>query len=302
MNSRRWLILTGFGVVVLVGINLLLDYRLDVYGILRDPRGRQLATSGLHVPSTDDRISKYLLNQRYVPTNFDGMLIGSSTTGNWDPDLIHGYRIYNESLAAGNAAEEKLLVEQALPDGHFRIAICVLSPYIFGGHTLKEGLGQVRRRQALGSINSVGEEGAKALAALHLQQNTFFPNGSRELFVPMRLDKQLAPTLFNIDPEAVQDYELMVEELQAHGAAVVYVVPPLYQPLYDANRAQFQQFLTSMRSQLPAAPIIDFTNPEFAAYNNDPKNFSDGVHMSPDGAVEISKILDRRLNDLLGPS
>ena len=82
-------------------------------------------------------------------------------------------------------------MDQALRTGRFRLAICVLSPYVVGSHSLKEGLGQVRRREALGSINSFGEEGAKALAALHLQQNTFFPNGSRELFVAMKLDKEL---------------------------------------------------------------------------------------------------------------
>lgn len=175
MANRRWLIITVLGVIGLFCANFLLSYGLDVYGILRDPHGRRLASSGLHVPSTDDRISKYMLNQRYVPSNFDGLLIGSSTTSNWNPDSIHGYHIYNESLAAGNAAEEKILVDQALRTGHFKLAICVLSPYVVGSHALKEGLGQVRLREVLGSINSFGEEGAKALAVLHFQENTFSP-------------------------------------------------------------------------------------------------------------------------------
>jgi hypothetical protein len=298
MTNRRWLILTTLGIVGLFGANLLLSYALDVYGILRDPHGRSLATSGLHVPTTDDRISKYLLNQRYVPSNFDGLLIGSSTTGNWNPGLISGYHIYNESLAAGNATEEKTLVDQALRTGHFKIAICVLSPYVVGSHALKEGLGQVRRREALGSINSFGEEGAKALAALHLQQNTFFPNGSRELFVAMKLNKKLSPDLFETDPQAVADYRSLVETLQAHGTKVVYVRPPLYQPLYDANRVALQRFLESMRTELPPAPLIDFTKPEYVAYNSNPSNFSDGLHMSPAGAIAISKILDEKLRDI----
>jgi hypothetical protein len=302
MNCQRWLSITILAIIVLFGLNFLLTYRLDVYGILRDPHGRRLATSGLHIPTTDDRISKYMLNQRYVPSNFDGLLIGSSTTGNWNSDLIHGFRIYNESLAAGNAAEEKALIEQALPTGHFRIALCVLSPYIVGSHALKEGLGQVRPREALGSINSFGEEGAKALAALHLQQNTFFPSGSRELFVAMNLERQLPPAFFETDPQAIADYRSLIQELEAHEVKIVYVVPPLYQPLYDANRAQFEQFLQSMQTELPPAPLIDFTGPAYAVYNRERKNFSDGHHMSPDGAVEISRILDRKLHELLRSS
>lgn len=303
MTNRRWLLLTTFGVLALFGANLLLTYQLDVFGILRDPHDRRLATNGLHVASTDDRISKYLLNQRYVPSNFDGLLIGSSTTGNWNPDLIHGYRIYNESLAAGNASEEKALVDQALPAGHFRIALCVLSPYIFQAHGLKEGLGQVRRVEALGSINSFGEEGAKVLAALHLQQNTFFPNGSRELFVHQRdlqkmdLNAGIVPGYFEPDPQALADYRSLVQSLQARGTKIVYVIPPLYKPLY---RNQFRNFVQRLQSELPPAPIIDFTRPEYDDFNSDPKNFSDGLHMSPGGAIEISRILDRKLNALLG--
>jgi hypothetical protein len=281
--------------------NLLLTYWLDVYGVMRNPRGRSLATSGLHVPSTDDRVSKYLLNLRYVPSNFDGILIGTSSTGNWTPGLIDGYRIYNESLAAGNATEEKILVEQALPTSHFRVALCVLSPYMVGSHALKEGLGEVRRREVLGSINSFGEEGAKALAALHLQKNTFFPDGSRELFVPTQIE-DLPANFFQIDPQAVADYRSLIQTLQARGIRVVYVLPPLYKPLYNAHRVQFQQFLQLMQTELPEAPLIDFTAPEYEVYNNDIQNFSDGMHMSPIGAVKISEILDRKLEFLLSSS
>lgn len=300
MNSRRWLSITILTIVALACANFLLSYKLDVYGVLRDPRGRHLASSGLHTPTTDDRISKYMLNQRYVPANFDSLLIGSSTSGNWNTDVIHGYRMYNESLAAGNAAEEKTLVEQALVTGHFRLALCAISPYIFDSHNLKQGLGEVTRREAFGSINSFGEEGAKALVHLHLQPPTFFPNGSRELFVPMKLSSKLPPTLFSPDQQAIAYYRSLIENLQAHGIKVVFLVPPLYLPLYDENRTQFDQFLQSMQAALPPARIIDFTGPEFAAFNSNPKNFSDGVHMSPDGAAQISKILDEKLHALLG--
>jgi len=76
-------------------------------------------------------------------------------------------------------------------------------------------------------------------------------------------------------------------------------MPPLYQPLYDANRIRLERFLQSMQTALPPAPLIDFTGPEYAAYNSDPRNFSDGLHMSPAGAIEISQILNRKLHALL---
>ena len=118
----------------------------------------------------------------------------------------------------------------------------------------------------------------------------------------MNLERQLPPAFFETDPQAIADYRSLIQELEAHGVKIVYVVPPLYQPLYDANRAQFEQFLQSMQTILPPAPLIDFTGPAYAVYNREPKNFSDGHHMSPYGAVEISRILDRKLRELLRSS
>ena len=104
-----------------------------------------------------------------------------------------------------------------------------------------------------------------------------------------------------MDPQSIADYRSLIESLESHGVKIVYVVPPLYQPLYDANRDKFSTFMQLMQAQLPPAPLINFTDPEFAAYNNDPKNFSDGRHHSPDGAIEISKVLDQKLHEIRVP-
>jgi hypothetical protein len=305
MNSRRWLLITLLSVAALVGANFLLSYALDVYGILRDPHGRKLATSSLHLPMTDDRIFKYMLNQRYVPANFDGVLIGSSSSGNWDTDLIHGFRIYNESLVGGSASEEKILVDQLPASAHFRIAICVLSPFIFSKHDLKLGLGQVTRSEAFGSLNSLGEEAAKVLADLRQQKGTFFSNGSRifpnEEPIKKGAHEELGAKYFEIDPQAMADYRSLIQTLQAHGAQIVYVAPPIYLPLYG-GRTEFKRSLLSMQAQLPPGPLIDFTDPEYTAFNSAPKNFSDGLHLSPNGVIEMSKILSERLHLLFGTS
>jgi len=305
MNSRRWLLMTLLSAAALVGANFLLSYALDVYGILRDPHGRKLATSTFHLPMTDDRIFKYMLNQRYVPSNFDGLLIGSSSSENWDTDLIHSFRIYNESLVGDSASEEKILVDQLPAAAHFRVAICALSPFIFSKHYLKHGLGQVTRREAFGSLNSLGEEAAKVIADLRQQQSTFFPNGSRsfpdEEPIKKGAHEELGAEYFDIDPQAMADYRSLIQTLQAHGAKIVYVAPPIYLPIYG-DRTEFQRSLERIQAQLPPGPVINFTDPEYTAFNNDPKNFSDGFHLSPNGAIEISKMLNERLHLLVGAS
>ncbi len=296
MTNRRWLLLTILVIAALFGANFLLSYHYDVYGMLRDPQGRSLASSGLHVPITDDRVSKYMLNQRYVPANFDSLLLGSSMTGNWNPDLIHGFSMYNESLAGGNANEEKVLVDQALRKGHFRLALCVVSPYMFDSHDLKQGLGDIKPREALGSINLFSEEVTKLLISLHLQKPTFLPNGARELQVHKRLNYILPAALFTPDPPALAAYQATIRDLQARGVQIVYLVPPVYTPLYDANRPLFNEFLRKMKAELPAAPMIDFTAPDYAGFNAQPGNFSDGIHLTQTGADQIVTLLNAKLS------
>ena len=108
MTSRRWTALTLLLTLVTGGAFVLLNVRLDIYGLFRDVRGRRL-------PIYDsERRAKYLLNLHYVPERFNAVLIGSSVSGDWDTSGIEAWRTYNESTDGGNITEEKVLVERAL--------------------------------------------------------------------------------------------------------------------------------------------------------------------------------------------
>src|SRR5438128_601241 len=55
----------------------------------------------------NERLSKYLLAQHYVPKRFDGLLVGPSLCANLDTRQLRNYRVYNLSVAGGNASELK---------------------------------------------------------------------------------------------------------------------------------------------------------------------------------------------------
>ena len=155
MPAWRWLAASLGLMVLLAGVSILLAWRLDIYGILRDPAGRQLITS------EHERKAKYLLNQAYVPANYDALIIGASASVNWHGEYLTGYRFYNESVEGGDASEERKLVEQALPRGHFRVALVGLYPRITGLHLLQDGFERVNRTEALGSLSSLGSAGTR---------------------------------------------------------------------------------------------------------------------------------------------
>jgi len=152
MSASLWLAMTLGLIALLIGLHILLAWRLDLFGIYRDPRGRALITS------EHERKAKYLLNQAYVPANFDALIIGASASVNWHSNYFTGYRFYNESIEGGDASEERRLVDQALPQGHFKVALVALTPRVTALHILQDGFDQVTRTEVLGSISSLGVE------------------------------------------------------------------------------------------------------------------------------------------------
>lgn len=295
MSSGRWLIATFGFIALLIGINIAVAYSMDLFGIFRDPHGRALITSD------HERKAKYLLNQAYVPANFDALIIGASASVNWRSTALTGFRFYNESLEGGDASEERRLVEQALPKGKFKVAIVALYPRITALHVLQDGFDKVSRAEVLGSVSSLGMEYDTIANGIRHRPPVFFPDGGHELPIHAPPDpNDLGPKLDGTqDPEAVADYRALVQELLDRGVLIVYVTNPVFGPRYEYNRDVMTRYMQSVAETMPPAPVIDFNAPEYAWFRNDPRNFIDDVHLSAAGADTLSRILNTRLQEIL---
>ena len=269
---------------------------MDVFGILRDPHGRYLVTSH-HEPK-----AKYLLNRAYVPANFDALVIGASASENWDLRRFTGYRFYNESIEGGNASGQRKLVEQALPTGHFKVAIVCMFPRITSGHSLFDGLDKTRPEEAFGSLDAFTLEGSMLLARLRHESLESSPDGSHRLpSHVMKPDSGVIPEE-NIkeDPQAVADYSAMIQELRDKGTKIVYVIYPLYEPYYEKNEAEVAAFVKAVEGEYPAAPVVNLNDPEYKAFRSDPSNWIDEVHLSNSGAELLSPVINDRFHESLG--
>src|SRR5205814_8068030 len=106
------------------------------------------------------------------PKNFDGVLVGSSISGNWNTANIRGYRVYNASLSGGNAAEEALILDNVLDRGRIRLAIFIVHPAMGDGHDPKSGsMNPQEYWGALGSIPLLQSYGARLLGGVGLHRN-----------------------------------------------------------------------------------------------------------------------------------
>jgi hypothetical protein len=209
---------------------------------------------------------------------------------------LAGARIYNESIPGGNAAEEQMLVDRALDKGHFKMAVFILEPSMTANHDINEGVAATKNVEAFGSFHLFAHEAAFALHAAHIKFNKSdsSPNGKLVLNYAKRIQAaKLGAGQFNIDREGLNDYRDLIESLQAKGATIVYVAPPVYEPQYKLNEAAYKTYLDTIRMYLPPGPIINLNGPEYTAFRSNPDNYIDCWHLEPQGASTVAALLEK---------
>jgi hypothetical protein len=294
MTGRRWILLTIATVAMGVGAVWLVACTVDPYGVWRDSTGRKLSVF------TDTRKVKFLMNKRYVPSNFDGLLVGTSSSANWDLPVIAGASIYNESIEGGDAVEERILVNEAMRKGHFKLALLVLSHAMTKEHSVKDGLDEMNIGRAIGSLYVFRDEIRVELAKRHHQfdRSDTAPNGQIQLPYPKNLKPlQLTPFQMQVDPVALEQYRQLIVSLRATGTKTVYVIPPMYAPCLAVNTPAYGDVLQKVRSQLPPGPLLDFDGPEYDSFRNDPDNYIDCFHLEPQGATKLVDLLQKLVPD-----
>src|SRR2546423_1309606 len=147
MKPQNWFFTTLALIVIVAAVTVASNVTLDIYGLFRDPHGRRLPAIG------DDRVAKYLLSKKYVPGNFDAILVGSSVSANWNTGRMRSLRVYNESMTAANIVEEKALVDQALSQPGIKAALLTVHPYLTNSHRFATV--QVSERETFGALGSL---------------------------------------------------------------------------------------------------------------------------------------------------
>lgn len=299
LTGRAWLIemisITICGLILAVAINM----SIDIYGIFRNAKDRQLFVYG------DERVAKYLLSEKYVPENFNALLIGTSVSGNWNTDGFDRLRVYNESLDGGNSVEERAIAEQALAGSHVRVAILVVHPYLTASHQFEtEDLTPRENLEALGSQSLLTAYKSVIRIKLHLDKQAFYPNGTHDFGdIPPKMNAHLQKLMtpgvdFPVDQTAMKSYKALVAELHAANVPIIYVVPPIAQNIYAAKAGPFATYSRiAMATKLPQDHVIDFTSDQYIDFRRDSANFQDGVHLTREGAMNAVALISHQIDE-----
>lgn len=299
MRPRTWFVFTlgvlAAGAILISALNI---WVVDFYGLGRNDRGRSLPTLG------DTRVAKYLLAFRYVPANFDGLLLGPSITANWRPSLISGFHFYNASLNGGNIVEIKAVADQAIASGKMRAAVLLIHPSMTLSHDFKTiELTPELRYSALGSESLLDAYKDEFSRIQHPNQlitdsaGTEFYGDEPHPLNAMNVELLKPETPFYIDETALKAYSDFAHHLHQQHIKTLLVVPPLAEELYQRKPHQFSEYTRLILTKVPDSfSVLDFTGPEFISFRQDSSNFTDGVHLTSTGADRATHIVNEWLN------
>ena len=297
MRPRYWLLTTLSTILIATAAIAALNIAVDIYGLYRPSRGRRLNILG------DDRVAKYLLSMRYVPENFNAVLTGGSVSANWDVTAIEGLRVYNGSLDGGNIIEEKALLEAALERPGVSVILLLVNPALTYSHEFQTvEMKPDLKRSALGSLSLWNAYKHMLSIRIGRIPRTFDYAGT-ETFLNARSEMNLnmkemwSALEFTVDPVALQAHRDLVANLRARGVQIVFIVPPVSEHLLETKRAPLERYLHRMRSEIGTGDLwIDFLAPEGEAFCKTRANFSDGVHLTPDGARQVVAQINAAVN------
>jgi hypothetical protein len=300
MNPRNWLLTTFASILVVVGTVIGINVRIDPYGLYWPDQRRHLPVYG------DERVAKYLLAWRYVPERFNALLVGASITATWDVRGIEKLRVYNASINGGDVVEEKAVIDAALEKPGVSVVLLVVHPAMTYSHEFRTvDMKPELKRSALGSVSLW--EAYKDMINIRLgrQPKMFDENG---IEAPLHLHHEMNKVMkkmwdapeFYIDPQALQAYKDLVQELRARGIRIVFIVPPTSDPLLQKNQAKLDAYMERMRSEIGTTDNdlwIDFTKKDFDDFRKSPSNFTDGVHLTRAGSNQLVARIDAAVKE-----
>jgi hypothetical protein len=283
---------------VLAAAFVLFNVCMDEFGLFGKVKGRHIRIF------TTEKTTKYLLSYRYIPENFDALLIGPSLSDHLDTRKIKGYRVYNLSLQAGNVSELKPSVENVLNRGKVRLLIICLNPYLTRDAVLRDKrLRQESRYTVLGSTFNFKFYNDMIKAMLNPKHDSFAESWSgyslpiRNVFsVEAAIDdfaakaKQVHP----INPTSFAQLKELIQLARERGAYIFAYYHPMPFKVFNASEPSFRSYQLQINTLFDGRDLVwDFNTHAYDAFRKNPANYIDHGHLSVAGADFVVGELNR---------
>lgn len=302
LSPRRFVLTVLTATLLISAAAAAANVAIDYYGLFGPTNGRCIALQ------YNERFEKNLLSRRYVPENFDALLIGPSTSFNIDTKKWKNYKIYNMSILAGTITELKALVDNYLSVRTPKLVIIGMYPYMLKARGMKTEY--ISERALYGVLGSMDILKSYILALYHDATGTGtyneygyheyeeVPPEKAEDAIQEKASDPDYPRELAIDSLAWLEYRELIGELAARGTRIVQYYHPLPRPIYEAHRNFFDTYYEWTRSLLPENAVsLNFNTLEFHDFTAETDHYQDDCHLSGKGAEELGEILYRSLLD-----
>lgn len=295
-NFTRYIFLSLSGLIfIFIGINIY----INSFGIFFN-------SLNLKKIYTDERTTKHLFTYNYIPNNFDSVLIGPSLSDiEMDTKKLANGNIYNLSLNSGNISELKILVDNVIRTKKLKSIIICLDPYIFkdsGRKTSK--INDYEIFSSIGSMLNIKLYLYKILYDLNLKYNVYSnseygyrKNDPGVNFTDTEVLKK--ERTINIDDKALDEFSNLLETLRSNNTKIyAYFYPRYYLEFKNITyKKQYDEFVKRISVFFTYQDIVwNFNDKEYLYINSNFSSYSDGTHLSINGANNILKVIQGKLN------
>ncbi|PIB34639.1 hypothetical protein BFP72_04045 [Reichenbachiella sp. 5M10] len=300
--ERTYFFTTCISAVLLIALLISINVYVDMYGLYRETTDKTIYHN--------EKLSKYLLAHRYIPENFNRVVIGPSLSDNLDLSTLgdNSKRYYNASVMGANITELNTILKEIVKHGEIDQVIICLHPYLTKDAQSKgQSLNNKTRYSALGSLNLYQTYVFYFIRTLNIlptkyPQNQFSRDGTNNYYNQFRVEnvkqriKEEAiahhdePIVVNRD--ALRELKKLLVYLDAQNIQVLGYFHPVPSIILEANKMEYLKYQQMIESLfLPSQHILDFNHPSYRFFRDNATNYIDHGHLSKRGQQFIVKEL-----------
>lgn len=263
-----------------------------------------------------ERTTKYLYSFNYIPSNFDGILVGPSLSYEMmDTRKIESYKIYNLSIDGGNISELKYFIDNVLKYGNIKIFIICLDPYITRDSGLKTS--QINPKQYFSTLGSEftlryylekylefkkGKNSKYYDSYWGYTDNTYNKKGKNstvEINKYLQKIKEDSEYKINIDSKAYSELSEVLNKVRQNNIKILAYYYPRPKRIYETEKykREYTKYKTEIDKLLDYNNdiIVDFNQGKFDYIRSLDSTYSDEGHLSREGANKVLYIINNLL-------
>lgn len=305
MTSKKFLITSVMVYLVLFFATVITNYYLDDFGLFRSHSERRIWAR--------EKTSKYLMSYKYIPENFDAVLVGSSVSANLDTRKITSYKMYNLSMNSGNITELKYPLEVLAESGKIKAVVFCLYDYTTKNSGVKGN--QINKKEYWGSLFSdIPFDVLKYKIKFKLLKRGFdvfhkSSNGFNDFNITKKnikfsdvVEKYMKDPreILFIDPDAYKEMKKTVSLLRKNNVRIYGYFYPIYREWFKVfeKNGQWAEYKSKIMDVFDSETDVvwDMNSGEYDYFTKTEEFYSDG-HLSDKGAVELIKVIDDQLSN-----